>query len=142
MRRKHKTASTKAVRSRIMSQIRKTNTGPEIAVRKFLHAKGLRFRLYDRKLPGHPDIVLPKYSSIVLVNGCFWHQHPGCVHATSPRVNRSYWIGKLARNVQRDTENLAELRTLKWRVFIVWECEISRSRLERLHKGLIGRTKE
>src|SRR5690348_11534866 len=89
----------KTVRSRLMSRIRKTNTKPELTVRRFLRERGFRFRLYDRNLPGCPDIVLRKHQAAVFVHGCFWHQHPGCGHATTPRVNRSYWIPKLARNV-------------------------------------------
>lgn len=117
-------------RSRIMSRIRKTDTRPEIVVRRFLHRLGFRFRLYRRDLPGVPDIVLPKHSTVVLVQGCFWHQH-SCKLGKAPKSNRRYWLPKLKRNRQRDARNIRELRKLGWRVIIVWECEVmDRRRME------------
>lgn len=113
-----------AGRSRIMRAIRKANTRPELAVRRMLHADGFRFRLHRRDLPGTPDIVLPRHRTIVQVHGCFWHQHPGCRHATLPRSRPDYWLPKLERNVTRDAENLSKLQQLGWRVLTVWECEI------------------
>jgi len=115
---------TPALRSNIMRAIRKTNTKPEIAVRRLLHAMGLRFRLHRRDLPGSPDIVLPRHRAVVLVHGCFWHQHAGCRHANVPRTRPEYWLPKLARNVQRDAEAEAALQALGWRVLVIWECEI------------------
>jgi len=125
---------TAAVRSRIMSAVRSRNTYPERVVRSFLHRDGLRFRLHKRGLPGSPDIVLSKYSAIIFVHGCFWHQHRSCrysgVHV--PSSNRSYWAPKLARNVARDSENRKALETIGWRVKVIWECEISAATLEAL----------
>lgn len=123
---------SKEARSRIMRSISKRDTTPERKVRRLLHAQGLRFRLHVTKLPGKPDIVLPRFRVVVLVHGCFWHQHPGCRHAIRPRVNRNYWLPKLRRNVLRDKENIAKLRTAKWRAYVVWECQITEPRITRL----------
>jgi DNA mismatch endonuclease, patch repair protein len=112
-----------AVRSRMMSSIPSSNTSSEIVVRKVLHAAGLRFRLHRRDLPGSPDIVLPKYRSVVFVHGCFWHRHSGCRYKTDPASNVDFWRQKLASNVRRDRRQQRALRNEGWRVFIVWECE-------------------
>ncbi|MBN2179035.1 MAG: DNA mismatch endonuclease Vsr [Deltaproteobacteria bacterium] len=112
-------------RSWNMSRIRSKNTGPERQVRSLLHSLGFRFRLHRRDLPGSPDMVLPKYSTIVFVHGCFWHQHPGCKAACKPKSNTEYWLPKLARNKQRDRENQKALKALGWNVVVVWECELN-----------------
>ena len=114
----------KATRSRMMSGIRGRNTKPEVALRKALHRLSLRFRLHDHKLPGRPDIVLPKFGAVVQVHGCFWHHHPGCRFATSPGTNQAFWTAKFEANVRRDRETKAALLALGWRVAIVWECSI------------------
>lgn len=121
-------------RSKIMSSIRSVDTIPERKVRSFLHSKGLRFRLHVKKLPGNPDIVLPKYRAIVFVNGCFWHQHKKsiCPLSKIPESNQAYWIPKLNRTVQRDQENIEKLIKLGWKVLVVWECEINSDSLEEL----------
>jgi DNA mismatch endonuclease (patch repair protein) len=110
-------------RSELMSRIRSGDTKPELAVRKLLHALGLRFRLHRRDLPGKPDIVLPRFRTVIFVHGCFWHQHPGCKLASDPKSRREYWIPKLAGNVRRDTLAQAALRASGWRVEVIWECE-------------------
>jgi DNA mismatch endonuclease, patch repair protein len=107
-----------------MRAITKKDTLPEMRVRRRLHALGLRFRLHRRDLPGTPDIVLPRHRVAIQVNGCFWHQHPGCRKATTPRTRPEYWIPKLERNVTRDRETTAALEALGWRVLILWECEL------------------
>ena len=107
-----------------MSRIRSKDTKPEILVRKGLHARGFRFRLQDRKLPGRPDIVLPKYGVAIMVNGCFWHGHKGCRYATKPKSNIEFWETKIARNKHRDEVTYAHLEALGWTVIIVWECEL------------------
>ena len=111
-------------RSHCMSCIRGKDTKPELLVRKRLHARGFRFRLQDRKLPGRPDIVLPKYGVAIMVNGCFWHGHKGCRYATKPKSNIEFWETKIARNKHRDEVTAAHLEALGWTVIIVWECEL------------------
>jgi DNA mismatch endonuclease, patch repair protein len=110
-------------RHRVMASIRKRDTRPEIAVRRALHAQGLRFRLHRSDLPGTPDVVLPGRRTAVLVHGCFWHQHPGCSWSRVPRGNTSYWGPKLIRNVERDVQARQHLEALGWKVVVIWECE-------------------
>lgn len=115
---------TSSQRSRCMSRIRGKNTKPEILVRKGLHARGFRFRLHNKKLPGSPDIVLPKYGVAIMVNGCFWHGHKGCRYATKPKTNIEFWEAKIARNRHRDEVTTAHLEALGWTVITIWECEL------------------
>ena len=115
---------TPTQRSRCMSLIRGKDTKPEILVRKGLHAHGFRFRLQDRKLPGRPDIVLPKYGVAIMVNGCFWHGHKGCRYATKPKSTVGFWETKIARNRHRDEVTEAHLVALGWHVVTIWECEL------------------
>ena len=115
---------TSSQRSHCMSRIRGKNTKPEILVRKGLHARGFRFRLHNKKLPGSPDIVLPKYGVAIMVNGCFWHGHKGCRYATKPKTNIEFWETKIARNRHRDEVTTAHLEALGWTVITVWECEL------------------
>jgi len=110
-------------RRRTMAAVKSRDTTPELIVRRLLHEAGFRFRLCRKDLPGKPDIVLPKYRTVIFVNGCFWHQHPGCKHASMPESQRRYWQAKLDRNVGRDAKNQAELTSLGWKVVVVWECE-------------------
>ncbi|MBQ2951888.1 MAG: DNA mismatch endonuclease Vsr [Prevotella sp.] len=114
-------------RSYNMSRIHGKNTKPEILVRKGLHARGFRFRLHNKKLPGCPDIVLPKYDVAIMVNGCFWHGHKGCRYATKPKSNVEFWETKIARNRHRDEVTTAHLEALGWTVITVWECELRNS---------------
>ncbi len=123
-------------RSRMMSGIRGKNTRPEIAVRKYLHSRGLRYRLHDKRLPGKPDLVLRKYRSVVFVHGCFWHQHRRCKYAYMPKSNRAFWRKKLASNVERDKENRQQLRRLGWRVLVVWECRLHDPDLKKLEQAI------
>lgn len=109
-----------------MSRIRCKDTKPEILVRKGLHARGFRFRLQDRRLPGRPDIVLPKWGVVIMVNGCFWHGHKGCRYASRPKSNIEYWLPKIERNIHRDEVTSAHLEALGWKVLTVWECELRR----------------
>lgn len=108
-----------------MSRVKSKNTKPEEIVRKYLFSKGFRYRKNDKRYPGKPDIVLPKYRTIVFVNGCFWHQHPGCKAAALPEANHEYWQEKLQKNVERDKKEMAQLNEMGWRVIVVWECELS-----------------
>jgi DNA mismatch endonuclease, patch repair protein len=117
---------SKEKRSWNMSRIRSTNTKPEMLLRSMLHRMGLRFRLHQRGLAGRPDIVLPKYRTVIFVHGCFWHQHPGCIEAVRPKTNQKYWETKLDGNVTRDRKNQQVLRKQGWSVFRIWECQIEK----------------
>lgn len=132
---------SKEVRSKNMSHIRSTNSGPEEIVRKYLFAKGLRYRKNVRTFPGCPDIVLPKFHTVIFVNGCFWHKHD-CGRFVWPSSNIEYWIPKIHRNVERDTANYKKLKDMGWKVLIVWECELKKNireeRLERLIRAIKG----
>lgn len=110
-------------RRRVMATIRGQDTGPEIAVRRMLHAMGYRYRLHRRDLPGRPDVAFPGRHKAVFVHGCFWHQHPGCKLARQPKSRLNYWLPKLRRNQERDRERLEALATMGWKVLIIWECE-------------------
>lgn len=115
--------SQKKTRSEIMRAVRREGTAPEIAVRKAAHALGLRFRLHRKDLPGTPDLVFPKHRVCLFVHGCFWHRHPGCGKATTPKTRRDYWIPKFEENVARDARVAQALRDAGWRVETIWECE-------------------
>jgi DNA mismatch endonuclease (patch repair protein) len=125
-------------RSRNMSRIRSRDTSPELAVRKYLHRSGLRYRLHGPKLPGKPDLVFPGRGALVLVHGCFWHRCPRCVDGTRRvKSNVPYWSAKVEGNRARDKRNVAALRRTGWSVFTVWECEVkNEQRLARLAKRL------
>lgn len=120
---------TEEVRSRNMSHIRSTNSKPEEKVRKYLFSKGFRYRKNDRRYPGKPDIVLPKYKTVVFVNGCFWHQHD-CSRFVWPSTNEDYWIPKIQRNVERDRKNKEMLTNMGWNVLVVWECQLKKKHFE------------
>ena len=110
-------------RSRNMSRIQCRDTTPELRVRSAIHRMGYRFSLYRSDLPGKPDIVLPKHRSVIFVNGCFWHRHPGCRMAYTPKSRKTFWFKKFDENIARDRKVKRELRALGWRVIVVWECE-------------------
>lgn len=132
---------SKEVRSYNMSRIRSKDTKPEEIVRKFLFSKGFRYRKNDRRYPGCPDIVLPKYRTVVFINGCFWHCHEGCSDFVIPKSNQGYWVPKLEKNRKRDEENYATLRNSGWNVLIVWECKLKKDvrdkRLEQLYHQIL-----
>ena len=109
-----------------MSGIRSKGMKPEMAVRRLLHSMGYRYRLHRKDLPGQPDLVFPARRKVILVHGCFWHQHadPECRIVRQPKSNREYWLPKLERNVARDAENRARLEELGWEVLVIWECEV------------------
>jgi DNA mismatch endonuclease (patch repair protein) len=114
---------SKQKRSWNMSRITSKDTKPEIVVRFLLHSLGYRFRLHRKDLPGKPDIVLPKYKTVIFVHGCFWHRHEGCKKATTPKSNMEYWLNKFARNISNDIRHKRELQELGWSVIVIWECE-------------------
>ena len=116
---------SKEVRSKNMSHIRSTNSKPEEIVRKYLFSKGFRYRKNVRTLPGCPDIVLPKYKTVIFVNGCFWHKHD-CPRFVWPTSNEDYWRPKILRNVERDQKNAEALKNMGWRIITVWECELKK----------------
>ena len=113
----------KTVRSRIMASVGRKDTKPELIVRSLLHRKGYRFRLQSKKLPGTPDIILPRYHAAIFVHGCFWHQHRDCPFSKRPGSNTDYWDVKLNENIKRDENVRAKLHRLGWKVLIIWECE-------------------
>jgi DNA mismatch endonuclease (patch repair protein) len=110
-------------RARMMASIGRKNTRPEMNVRRYLHAAGLRFRLHDRRLPGTPDIALPRLRTVIFVNGCFWHRHRGCRFATTPATRVEFWTAKFAANVARDRAVCRQLRSRDWKVVVFWECD-------------------
>jgi DNA mismatch endonuclease (patch repair protein) len=116
---------TPAERSERMSRIRSSNTKPEVALRKALHRLGFRYRLRGRRLPGKPDIILPKHRTIIFIHGCFWHRHEGCKIATTPKSNTDFWVEKFDRNVARDSQVALVLEGAGWRVLVAWECELN-----------------
>jgi DNA mismatch endonuclease, patch repair protein len=115
--------TTKEALSAHMRRIRKTDTRPELAVRRLAHGMGYRYRLHRRDLPGTPDLVFPSRKKVILVHGCFWHQHGCALGHKKPSANPDYWHPKLARNVARDAQNRERLRALGWDVLVIWECE-------------------
>ena len=127
---------SKEVRSMNMSHIRSKNTKPEEIVRKYLFSKGFRYRKNVRKLPGCPDIVLPKYKTAIFVNGCFWHKHD-CSRFVWPSSNQEYWIPKISRNVQRDQEHYQELRESGWNVLVLWECQLKKKLFDSTMEQLV-----
>ena len=106
-----------------MSAIKSKNTKPEIKVRKVLHSMGYRFRLHSKDLPGSPDIVLPKYKTVIFVHGCFWHRHENCKYASTPKTRKEFWNKKFEENIQRDLEIQDKIKNLNWRSVVIWECE-------------------
>ena len=114
------------VRSYNMSHIKSKDTKPEVTVRKYLFSLGFRYRKNDSRLPGKPDIVLPKYKTVIFVNGCFWHMHEGCKYFVWPKTNAEFWKEKINRNVERDKMNYKKLTEMGWNVLIVWECELKK----------------
>ena len=129
---------TPEVRSYNMSRIRGKGTKPEETVRKFLFANGLRYRKNDRRLPGTPDIVLPKYKTVVFVNGCFWHGHEGCRYFVWPKSNPEFWKEKIEANIRRDAENHRLLEEQGWRVIDVWECQLKKKNMEKTLESLLA----
>jgi DNA mismatch endonuclease (patch repair protein) len=111
-------------RSECMSKIRSKDTKPELVLRKALFARGFRYRVNVPNLSGKPDIVLPKYKTVIFVHGCFWHRHEGCKYAYTPKTNTKFWVDKITSNTERDKVNLQKLTALGWNIVTVWECEI------------------
>ena len=124
-------------RSWNMSRIKSKDTTPERIVRSFLHRNGFRFRLHAKDLPGKPDIVLPKYNTVIEVRGCYWHRHEGCKDAATPSSNTDFWQKKFSENIARDNRTEQELKALGWNVIVVWECEVENKKYEEFLTTLI-----
>lgn len=125
----------KKTRSYNMSQIKGKNTKPEMLVRKFLHANGFRYRLHVKNLPGKPDIVLPKYKTVIFVHGCFWHGHTNCNKAVLPNTKTVWWRDKISKNIINDNRAITALEKLGWKVFLIWTCKLnSKERFLQLNK--------
>lgn len=123
-----------------MSRIRSNNTKPEQIVAAYLRENHIGYRRNCKDLPGKPDFVLSKYHAVIFVNGCFWHRHPGCKRATTPKSNEEYWNAKFQRTINRDNEEYEALKNLGWRVFVIWECELGKDaeyRLRELEKEIV-----
>lgn len=110
-------------RSDLMRRVRGKGSAPEMAVRRTVHRLGYRFRLHHRSLPGRPDLVLPRWHTVIFVHGCFWHRHSKCRRATVPKIRASFWADKFAKNRERDRRVVKQLRAAGWRVVVIWECE-------------------
>ena len=130
-----------ATRSYNMSQIKGKNTKPEILVRKFLFARGLRYKLHDNSLPGTPDLILPKFSTVIFINGCFWHGHQGCKYFSIPKTRKEWWENKIEYNQKKDTQNHSALLGLGWRVITIWECDLKTHKREKTLLNLINKFK-
>ena len=132
---------SKEVRSYNMSRIKGKDTKPEETVRKYLFSQGFRYRKNDKRLPGTPDIVLPKYKTVIFVNGCFWHGHEGCKYFVWPKNNAEFWYKKIRDNILRDQRKVQALDLLGWKVIVVWECKI-KSDKENTLKNLMKEIKD
>ena len=128
---------TKKQRSYNMSRIRAKDTKPEMLVRKFLHANGFRYKLHDKTLPGKPDIVLPKYRTVIFVHGCFWHGHTNCKYFKVPKTRTKWWLAKINRNKANDKKAQKALRKEGWKVINIWECSLKRTRITRKLNSLL-----
>ena len=123
----------------MMSRVKNKHTAPEMAVRSLVHRMGFRFRLHNSSLPGNPDIVMSRHKKIILVHGCFWHQHRGCRSAKRPTSNQQFWNKKLDDNIRRDRLNSRRLSDLGWKVLVVWECNVSdRTKLARILEDFLS----
>ncbi|HEY2583101.1 MAG TPA: DNA mismatch endonuclease Vsr [Mucilaginibacter sp.] len=130
---------SKETRSYNMSRIRSKDTKPELLVRKFLHKNGFRYRLHVKTLPGKPDIVLPKYKTVIFIHGCFWHGHEGCKYFVVPKTRTEWWLNKINRNVLKDSETLKQLQKKNWAVINIWECELKSSVINKTLSDLVAR---
>jgi DNA mismatch endonuclease (patch repair protein) len=130
---------TKEVRSYNMSKIRSKNTKPEIVVRKYLFANGFRYRLHSNYLPGTPDIVLPKYKTVIFVHGCFWHGHEGCKYFVLPKTRNDWWLLKIQTNIENNKQDINDLKQLGWRIIIIWECQLRKDKIK-INLALLAKT--
>lgn len=131
----------KKTRSYNMSQVKGKNTKPELIVRKFLHANGYRYRLHVKDLPGKPDVVLPKYKTVIFVHGCFWHGHTGCKYATVPKTRTDWWLNKINTNKANDKKAMKILEDNGWKVITIWECDLKKDKVTDTLKELLHQLK-
>ncbi|SRR5690606_6562325 len=129
---------SKELRSFNMSQVKGKDTKPELIVRKFLFASGLRYRLYDKKLPGKPDIVLPRYKTVIFIHGCFWHGHENCKYAEIPKTRSDFWLAKIKQNKLRDMNNIKKLENEGWKLFIIYGCELKNDKKQTILENLLN----
>lgn len=121
----------KKTRSYNMSRIRATNTKPEMLVRRFLHGQGFRYKLHDKKLPGKPDIVLPKYRTVIFIHGCFWHGHNKCKYFVVPKTRTDWWLNKINTNKTNDTKAVKALKKTGWKIINIWECDLKSTKMQK-----------
>ena len=129
---------TKATRSYNMSRIKGKNTKPEMLVRRFLHTNGYRYRLHDKKLPGKPDIVLPKYRTVIFVHGCFWHGHKNCKYFVVPKTRTEWWLNKINGNIANDVKAVKALKKEGWKIINLWECNLKPAKIKKTLSKLIS----
>ncbi len=113
-----------------MSQVKSKNTKPEILVRKFLFSEGFRYKLHDKTLPGKPDLVFPKFKTVLFINGCFWHGHDNCKYSTIPETRKEWWLNKITATKRKDNENALKLQQMGWKVIKIWGCELKSGKRE------------
>jgi DNA mismatch endonuclease (patch repair protein) len=129
---------SKETRSYNMSRIRSTDTKPEMLVRRFLHKNGFRYRLHVKNMPGKPDIVLPKYKTVIFIHGCFWHGHEGCKYYVVPKTRTEWWLNKIGGNITNDANSETILKAAGWNIIKIWECELKKSSLEETCANLLN----
>jgi len=127
----------KATRSYNMSRIKGKDTKPEMLVRKYLHAKGFRYKLHDKKLPGKPDIVLPKYKTIIFIHGCFWHGHTNCKYYVAPKTRTDWWLNKINSNITNDKKAVTTLKKDSWKIITIWECQLKPAKVNKTLNSLL-----
>jgi DNA mismatch endonuclease (patch repair protein) len=133
---------SKEIRSYNMSQIKGKNTKPEMLVRRFLHANGFRYRLHVKDLPGRPDIVLPRYKTLIFVHGCFWHGHEGCKYFVVPKTKTEWWLNKINGNIANNKKAVKELRISSWKIIILWECDLKPGKILKTLPALIKKIRQ
>ncbi len=129
---------SKAVRSYNMSRIKGKDTKPEMLVRRFLHGHGYRYKLHDKTLPGKPDIVLPKYNTVIFIHGCFWHGHSNCKYYVVPKTRTGWWLAKINGNIANDKKHLTALRKAGWKIITIWECQLKPKKADKTLARLLA----
>jgi len=124
-------------RSYNMSRIKSGNTKPEMLVRKYLHALGYRYKLHDKTLPGKPDLVLPKYRTVIFIHGCFWHGHKNCKYYVVPKTKTEWWLAKINGNIANDVKAMKALKKEGWKVITIWECDLKPKKVEKTLENLV-----